>query len=96
MENGLNITKKANMRIIDDLLIRIPDWENVLKQRHVKFVNCYLQNKKSINKVSKEFYFSEDDILTIFWRIQKQLQIEHSNRVFSNVLNKKIIFVKEK
>ncbi|MNT83295.1 hypothetical protein D3C72_2231390 [compost metagenome] len=89
----LNPTSKANMSIVDKLLDKLPDWEDIIIVRHVKFVESYINNNRNLEIVAKEFEYSNSDMLGIFWRIQKQLQLEHSRRVEAGIIEKSVVFV---
>lgn len=88
-----NPIQQANMVIVDKLLERLPDWESFILHRHHKFIKAYINNK-DLATAGEEFNFSKNDMLAIFWRIQKQLQLEHSSRVRDGKMNKQTAFVK--
>ena len=90
----LDYISKANMSIVDDLLNRMPDWEEFILPRRQKFIKSYLENGRDLRKTAEEFDFSIQDMLSIFWRIQKELQAEHKKRLSSGEVNKKIVIVK--
>lgn len=90
----VDFISKANMAVVNELLDRLPDWENFLLKRHHKFVKHYLENGRDLRKTGEKFDFSYNDMLSIFWRIQKQLQTEHSKRIGNGILEKKVVVIK--
>jgi hypothetical protein len=83
------------MRVVDYLLDIIKDWNKILNQRHVKFVEAYEQYKRQLKMVSAVYNYNETETLCIFWRIQRQLFVEYINRS-SNGLIKAAYEVPEK
>ncbi|AEO93760.1 gp502 [Bacillus phage G] len=76
----------ADIEMIDFLLEVLPDYQNVLIERHQKFVNSYLKYKKKIRMVGVTYGYSDKDIKRIFWRVQRKLLLEFINRVDQNKL----------
>jgi len=91
--NGLDPISKANILTIDKLLNAIQDWETIINKRHRKFVLFYLNNKNDLIATGKNFNFSSNDMLSIFWRVQKLLQIEYNERFNAGLIRGKILFV---
>lgn len=90
-----NIIKcHADMETINYLLDTIKDWDTILTQRHVKYVQAYEQYKRQIKMVAAVYNFTESDMLSIFWRIQRQLFVEYINRASNGLI--KSLYVPDK
>jgi hypothetical protein len=83
----------ANMVYVNELLDKIQDWDKVLIKRHVKFVEAYLDNNKNLEAAGRKFYFTKQDMLRIFWRIQKQLHEEYQKRLKKKEAERKRIII---
>ncbi|MNB94634.1 hypothetical protein D3C81_428310 [compost metagenome] len=89
----LSVVSKANMSIVDKLIQALPDWENIIIKRHIKFVESYVENNFNLEKVGEEFNYSNNDMLSIFWRIQKKLTTEYDERIEKGIIAKPIVFI---
>lgn len=74
------LSSRADMETVNYLLDSIPDWENVLIRRHVKFVREYEMTERDLRAAGATFFFSEEDMQSVFWRIQKTLLAEYVER----------------
>lgn len=64
---------RADMELFDFLLKAVPEWDKYIIERHRKYVRAYLESNRSLSYVSMKFDFTEDDIRSIFWRVQRYL-----------------------
>lgn len=85
---------KVNMSFVDKLLTIIDDWREVIIPRHIKFVDAYFKYNKNLSLAGSEFYFTEEDMLFIFWRVQQTLKEEYNKRVKDGRINKKVYIYK--
>lgn len=76
-----NITKcHADMEVVGYLIDKITDWEKVVDIRHVKFIVSYNTFKRNLKITAAACNYSESDMKSIFWRIQRKLFVEYINR----------------
>lgn len=81
----------ADMNMIDFLLEQVPDYQNVVVPRHVKFISSYVTYKKNLKMVGMTLGFSEIDVRRIFWRIQRKLLLEFIDRAGKGRIKVKVL-----
>lgn len=64
---------KVNLKNVDAILKKYPDWKKGLVKRHHKFVEAYLTLNGDVRMVGLKYTFSYEDMLSIFLRIERCL-----------------------
>ncbi len=56
------------------LLDEIVDWKKLVLKRHIKFINCFLENY-NLNKIGKIFEYDSEGINNLFCKIKLTLEL---------------------
>lgn len=68
------------MKVVEYLLESVSGWREIIAVRHIKFIESYFSYKKQFKVMAAAYNYTESEMLSVFWRIQRQLFVAYINQ----------------